>query len=343
MPQRSAHPDDGPSVAARPLRRRALLAGPVLAASAAQAQTPEFPEPGRPVQVIVPYPPGGGSDISARALAPLLERQLGSPVIVVNRPGANSQIGLGQTAQARPDGYTLCYGLWPSTVTLILDPSRRTGFSRASFTPLAMHVIDPGSIIVRADSPLRSLADLVAAARARPGALSVSDPGILSWEHLASLQLQKLNGIAVNQIHYQGSAPELVALLAGEIDVALVATGTAMTQSRAGATRTLAVLDESESEFLPGVATAAAQGSRIVTGSARGFIAPAGLPAAVAQRLSSALERAINSEEHRRTMRGLGLPIRYMNPAAFGRYWEAEERSLAPLVRDVVSSGTAAN
>ena len=148
-----------------------------------------------------------------------------------------------------------------------------------------MHVIDPGSIIVRADSPLRSLADLVAAARARPGALSVSDPGILSWEHLASLQLQRLNGITVNQIHYQGSAPELVALLAGEIDVAFVATGTAIAQTRAGAARTLAVLDETESEFLPGVPTAVAQGSRIVTGSARGFIAPAGLPAAVAQRL----------------------------------------------------------
>ena len=89
--------------------------------------------------------------------------------------------------------------------------------------------------------------------------------------------------------------------------------------------------------------TAAAQGSRIVTGSARGFIAPAGLPAAVAQRLSAALERAIGSEEHRQRMRELGLPIRYMSPAEFSRYWEAEERNLAPLVQDVVSSGTAAN
>lgn len=346
MPQRPYHlvncrSHDRPATARRPVHRRALLALPALAASTAHAQ--DFPETGRPVQVIVPYPPGGGSDISARALAPLLERQLGTPVVVVNRPGANSQIGLAQTAQARPDGYTLCYGLWPSTVTLILDPSRKAGFSRASFAPLAMHVIDPGSIIVRVDSPLHSLADLVAAARARPGTLLVSDPGILSWEHLASLQLQKLNGITVNQIHYQGSAPALVALLAGEIEVAFVATGTAMTQTRAGAARTLAVLDEKESEFLPGVPTATAQGSRIVTGSARGFIAPAGLPVAVAQRLSAALERAIGSKEHRQKMRELGLPIRYMNPAEFSRYWDAEERSLASLVHEVVSSGTTLN
>jgi tripartite-type tricarboxylate transporter receptor subunit TctC len=322
------------------MNRRSLLALPALLATSARAQA--FPEPGRPVQIILPYPPGGGSDISARALAPVLEKELGTPVVVVNRPGANSQIGLAQTAQARPDGYTLCYGLWPSTITLYLDPSRKAGFNRTSFTPLAMHVIDPGSIIVRADSPLKTLADLIAAARARPGAVRVSDPGILSWEQLASIRLQKLNGISVNQIHYQGSAPELVALLSGEIDVAFVATGTAMTQSRAGAARTLAVLDEKESEFLPDVPTAAAQGSPIVTGSARGFVAPAGLPTPVEQRLVQALERAIGSEEHRRKMRELGLPIRFMGPTEFRRYWDAEEQNLAPLVHEVVTSGVAA-
>jgi tripartite-type tricarboxylate transporter receptor subunit TctC len=306
----------------------------------AQARA-EFPEPGRPVTVIVPYPPGGGSDISARVLAPVLERELGVPVVVVNRPGANSQIGLAQTVRARPDGYTLCYGLWPSTITLYLDPSRNAGFTRDSFTPLAMHVIDPGSIIVRADNPLRSLADLIAAARARPGELRVSDPGILSWEHLASLALQRQHGLSVNQIHYQGSAPAQLALLAGETDVALVAAGTAMAQSRAGATRTLALLDDQESAFLPGVPTAASQGTRIVTGSARGFVGPAGLPPEVGRKLAEALARAITSAEHQRKMQELGLPVRFMGPAEFSAYWTAEEARLAPLVREVVGSGGA--
>ncbi len=329
-----------------PVVHRRWLLGAALASPAlvrpALAQ-PAFPESGRPVQVIVPYPPGGGSDISARALAPVLERTLGSPVVIVNRPGANSQIGLAQTAQARPDGYTLCYGLWPSTITLYLDPSRRAGFGRESFTPLAMHVIDPGSIIVRADSPLRSLADLVAEAKRRPGGLRVSDPGILSWEHLASMALQKAYGVSVNQIHYQGSAPALVALLSGEIEVAFVATGTAMTQSRQGAARTLAVLDAQASPFLPGIATATEQGWRIATGSARGFVAPAGLPPAVEAKLAGALEQAILSDEHQAKMRDLGLPIRFMNPASFRAYWAAEEVALGPLVQEVVSSGAAAN
>ncbi|MBL6457480.1 tripartite tricarboxylate transporter substrate binding protein [Belnapia sp. T6] len=314
---------------------RLALALLLLALAPARA---EFPEAGRPVQVILPYPPGGGSDISARALAPVLERELGTPVVIVNRPGANSQIGMAQTARARPDGYTLAYGLWPSTITLYLDPARNAGFTRESFTPLAMHVIDPGSIIVRADSPLRTLSDLIAAARARPGALRVSDPGILSWEHLASLALQRLHGITVNQIHYQGSAPELVALLSGEIEVALVAGGTAMAQTRSGAARTLAVLDRAESPFLPGVPTAASLGTPIVTGSARGFVAPAGLPPEVERVLAAALERAITGAEHRRKMEELGLPIRFMGPAAFRDYWIAEEAGLAPLVRDALAA-----
>ena len=326
----------------RHVARRAFLAMPALVPGRARAQPVSSLEPGRPIQVIVPYPPGGGSDISARALAPVLERELGAAVVIVNRPGANSQIGLAQTAQARPDGHTLCYGLWPSTITLYLDPSRKAGFGKDSFTPLAMHVIDPGSIIVRADSPLRSLADLTAEAKARPGAVRVSDPGILSWEHLASLALQKAHGLSVNQIHYQGSAPALVALLSGEIEVAFVATGTAMSQSRSGVARTLAVFDERESDYLPGVPTAAAQGTHIVTGSARGFIGPAGLPPAVEASLAGALERAILSAEHQRRMSDLGLPIRFMNPAEFRRYWSSEEVALAPLVHEVVTTGAVA-
>ncbi|MBC4015776.1 hypothetical protein H7965_10605 [Siccirubricoccus deserti] len=204
-----------------------------------------------------------------------------------------------------------------------------------------MHVIDPGSIIVRADNPLRTLADLIAEARARPGALRVSDPGILSWEHLASLALQKQHGLSVNQIHYQGSAPAQLALLAGETDVALVAAGTAMAQSRAGATRTLALLDDQESAFLPGVPTAASQGTRIVTGSARGFVGPAGLPPTVGSTLAEALARAITGAEHQRKMQELGLPVRFMPPAEFSAYWSAEEAKLAPLVREVVGSGRA--
>jgi tripartite-type tricarboxylate transporter receptor subunit TctC len=296
----------------------------------------QFPEPARPISLIVPYPPGGGNDISARALQPLLERELGVPVVVVNRPGASSQIGLAQTARARPDGTTLCYGLWPSTITLYLDSTRPAGFGRDSFTPLALHVVDPGTIIVRADSPLRDLAGLIALARARPDDVRVSDNGQLGWEHLAVLRLQGMFGVRFNGIHYQGSAPALLALLAGETEVALVAAGTAMTQSRAGVTRTLAVLDAAPSPFLPGIPTATAEGVPLVMGSARGFVGPAGMPAAVTARLAAGLAAAIAAPEHAARMRDLGLPIRFMDPGAFTAFWSEQEALLRPLVLDAV-------
>ncbi len=320
------------------LRRLAALALLVLAAWPARA---EFPEPGRPITVIVPYPPGGGNDISARALAPLLERELGVPVIILNRAGAASQIGLTQTARARPDGYTLCYGLWPQATTLTLDPARQAPFTRDSFATLALHVVDPGAIVVRADSPLRSMEDLIATARARPDDLRVSDNGQLGWEHLASVRLQRLRDLTFNQVHFQGAGPSLAALLGGQTEVAMFAVGTAMAQSRQGAVRALAVLDAQPSPYLPGVPTLASLGTPIIAGSARGFIAPAGLPPEVRDRLAEALRRAITSAEHAERMQALGIPIRYLGPADFARYWAEEEATLAPLVAALASDGRA--
>lgn len=330
---------------ARGMTARRLLAVlfllPLLSLLAVGTVRAQFPEPGRPITVIVPFPPGGGSDTSARALAPLLERELGVPVVVANRAGAASQIGLTQTARARPDGYTLCYGLWPQATTLILDPARQAPFTRDSFATLALHVVDPGTIVVRADSPFHSLADVIAAARTRPDELRVSDNGQLGWEHLASIRIQRAYGVAFNQIHFQGAGPSLAALLGRHTDVAMYAVGTALAQSRQGALRVLAVLDERESPYLPGVPTRAALGTPLVAGSARGFIAPAGLPPEVARRLAEALERTITSREHEARMRELGIPIRYLGPAAFARYWRDEEETLRPLVAELTREGRA--
>jgi tripartite-type tricarboxylate transporter receptor subunit TctC len=318
------------------MRRRGALALPLLlAARGAAAQD------GRRLELIVPYPPGGGNDIGARALAPLLERELGMPVVVLNRPGAGSQIGMAQVARARPDGLTIGYGLWPQTTTLYLDAARQAGFTRDSFTPLALHVTDPGAIVVRADSPLRSLADMVAAARARPDDFRMSDNGQLGHEHLASIRLQRLAGVAFNQVHFNGAGPALTALLGGQTEAAIFAVGTASAQMRQGAVRALAVLAPQESPFLPGVPTARAQGYDIIAGSTRAFVAPAGLPGDVRGRLAGALERAIASPEHAERMQQLNIPITYEGPEGFARYWAEEERTLVPLIAELTRAGRA--
>lgn len=320
------------------VRRRALAGLGVLAARPGAAQ-PAFPEPGRPLTVIVPFPPGGGSDVTARALAPELERALGTTVVVVNRAGASSQIGMAELARARPDGHTIAYGLWPSTFTLYLDPTRRAPFGRDSFATLAMHVIDPGAIIVPAGSPIRSFAELVAAARGRPGALSMADPGILGWEHISSIQLERALGVSFNQVHFQGSAPALTTLIAGQVDVTMVSTSTALTQSRAGAVRVLALLRPEPTDLLPGVPTLASLGVPLAAGSARGFVAPAGTPEPVVRRLAAALEAAITSPAHRDQLRRFGLDPSFMGPEAFSAWWAREEASMRPVVEEIVRQG----
>lgn len=316
------------------LRRRALLALPALAlAAGARAQG------ARTVELIVPYPPGGGNDIGARALAPLLERELGMAVVVQNRPGAGSQIGMAQVARARPDGLTIAYGLWPQTTTLYLDPGRQAGFTRESFTPLALHVTDPGAIVVRTDSPIRSLAEMIAAAKARPDDFRMSDNGILGHEHLASIRLQRLAGVSFNQVHFNGAGPALTALLGGQTEAAIFAVGTASAQMRQGAMRAIAVLSPQESPFLPGVPTARSQGYDIVAGSTRAFVGPAGMPPDVQARLAGALERAIKTPEHEERMRQLNIPITFQGPDGFAAYWAQEERALRPLIEELARAG----
>lgn len=313
------------------MRRRSLLAVPALLPVAGRAQSG--------LQLIVPYPPGGGNDIGARALAPMLERELAMPVVVLNRAGAASQIGMTQVARAAPDGRTIGYGLWPQTTTLYLEAARQALFTRASFTPLALHATDPGAIVVRTDSPLRSLADLVATSRARPDDFRMSDNGRLGHEHMASIQLQQLAGLRFNQIHYQGAGPAVAALLGGQIESGIFAVGTVRGQMEQGLMRGLAVLSDAESDFLPGVPTATAQGFPIVAGSTRAFVAPAGLPPAIFQSLASGIERAIASPEHVERMRQLAIPITYRGPEGFARYWEAEERALTPVVAALTRPG----
>ncbi len=322
------------------MRRRVLLAASFVGAAPSIAQS-VFPEPGRRIELIVPYPPGGGNDTGARALAPLLERELGVPFVVLNRPGAASQIGMTQLARARPDGYTIGYGLWPQTTTLYLEPARQAQFTRESFATLALHATDPGVIVVRAESPLRTLADLIAVSRARPDDFRMSDNGQLGHEHLASLRLQNLAGLRFNQVHFQGAGPAIAALLGNQTEAAIFAVGTASGQIRQGGMRALAVLAREESPYLPGVPTALAQGYDVVFGSIRAFVAPAGLPPAVHARLAEALRRVIALPEHIEKMRDLAIAITYQGPEEFARSWAAEEAALRPVIAAIGAASRA--
>ncbi len=300
--------------------------------TAAPDKKVDFPTKGKAINLIVPYPAGGDVDIGARILAPLMEKGLGTPVQVVNKGGAGGQVGITELAKSKPDGYTFGYTPIPSGITMYLDPERKSAFTRTDLQPIGNHVVEPDIIGVKADSPYKSLKDLIDAAKANPKTIAVGFTGLLSHQHLAILQMQKLAGAQFNIVSFDGSAPALAALLGGHIQVQVGSAGLFLPQVKNGEVRLLGVLDKEETKFFPDLKTAEAQGYPIVMGTVRILSVPAGTPKEVVDVLSGALKKALDSDEHKKKMDEVGLSARSMTPAEATSTWVDMEGQIQPLM-----------
>ena len=198
----------------------AALAATLLHAGTALAQYPD-----KPITLVVPYPPGGGADISARLLAPMIERRLGgnARIVVTNRPGAGGEVGFNIIAEAAPDGYTIGVITTPNIVTIPLQRKARVTWQ--SYDLLGNVVDDPGTFVVPADSPIRTWAELIAAAKANPGGVSIGTTGIGSYSNIAILSLQQLAGVSVTQVPFPGTAGIRAALSGQHITMGALAAG----------------------------------------------------------------------------------------------------------------------
>jgi tripartite-type tricarboxylate transporter receptor subunit TctC len=312
----------------------ALLAV-ALVASASVAWGAEFPVKGKPINIIVGAAAGGPNDVAARMLAPLLEKHLGTPVQVINRPGAGWQVGTTELTRSKPDGHTIGYAPIPSIITLYLNPDRKAVFGRKDFQMLAMHVVDPGAIAVRSDSPYRSVRDLVEAARANPGKIKVSHTGIMGDDHLAILQFEKLTGASFAVVSFNSSTEAQAALLGGHIDVDFDNVGTFPAHVKAGAMRVLGIMDKEETRYYPGVKTVEAQGYKLYSSSARSIVMPAGASKEVISILSGAIKKATEDPEHRRKLDEMAFPLRYMGPEETAAFWDQMEAQVKPLLEAV--------
>jgi tripartite-type tricarboxylate transporter receptor subunit TctC len=306
----------------------ALMAGVVMFGSTllGNAHGATFPEKGRPITLIMPSPAGGSSDTSTRLLLPLLEKELGTPVQIVNRPGAGLQLGTTEFTRSRPDGYTLGYVVLPTVVTTYLDPTREASFSRKSFEPLALLDNDPGVIAVKGNSPYKTLKDIIDAAKANPGKIRTTTSGILSDDHIAAMETERAAGVRFSIVHFDGAAPGRNAVLGGHIEVYYgnVADVYAMTAS--GEIRVVAVLGRKRSNFYPNVKTAEEQGYKIFSaGTYRGFVLPGGTPKEVQGVMIEALKKVITSDEYRTQMEKIGFAPLYMDPQAFASLWTQYE------------------
>jgi len=291
-----------------------------------------FPEKGRPISLVVPFAPGGATDVSARMVAPAMEKELETPVQVVNRPGGGSQVGNSAVATARPDGYTLGYMAMPTILTSYLDPERKAVYTRKSFEPVARTALVPLVFAVKGNSPYKSMKDLIDAARANPEKIKFAVSGILSVNHLPVLMVEKQAGVKFASVHFDGSAPGVAALLGGHVDAASALEPEIVGQVKAGDIRMIGMADSQRSKGFPEVRTMEEQGYKIYMYASHCVTAPAGTPKEVVQTLAQAFKKVMSNEELQKKLEGVGLFVRYLDSAQLAKFWEESEAEVQPLM-----------
>ena len=295
------------------MRRRlmlSLLGLPLLAAPARGQEA--FPV--RPIQIVNPYPAGGATDLMARALAAALAARFGQPVVVVNRDGAAGAIGTAGVARAAPDGYTLAFV--PALVLSVLPVTQpNSGLRPDSLRPICQMFSNAQAIAVRADSPWRSLGDLVAAARAAPGRVTYGSLGVASIPHLAMLQWTAAAGLDMAHIPYRGDGAVLTEVLAGRLDAGAIVLGSASGRTDI---RLLAIFDTARNPAFPDVPTAIEAGFDVAPTSFGGLMAPAGTPDDRIAVLEAACAEVAASESYRAAARrGLQPEVFHTGATAF--------------------------
>jgi tripartite-type tricarboxylate transporter receptor subunit TctC len=300
----------------------------------AQSPAGNFPG-GKTMTMIVPWPPGGSSDTTARLVASGLEKELSTTVQVVNKGGANAQVGMTALMNSKPDGYTLGMANHPLMATHYLDPSREAPYTLKNFTLVAHQWETPTTITVRANGPYKTFKDFMEAAKANPGKITISDPGLLSNPHLSILLLEKAAGVKFASVHMAGGAPAVTALLGGHVDAGSPGVLEVMGHVKAGTLRTLAVSSERESEFFPGVPTMKSLGYNVVFTSSAGYVMPAGTPKEIVEIIAKAIKKIVESPEHKKSLNVYGTSVHYMNAEQYYAYWKQNEADFGPILKEI--------
>jgi tripartite-type tricarboxylate transporter receptor subunit TctC len=306
------------------IRRRGLLAAPALIGLAPRALAQAAPWPARPIRVIVPFPPGGPTDIVARVLAERMSRTLGQPLVVENRPGANGNIGNDAVAKAEPDGHTVLY----NTSSIALSPALYTRLpydALRDLAPVAQTATIPLVLAVHPALPVRDLRGFVEHLRARPGALSYGSAGNGNVTHLAAFLLLRSQGLEAVHVGYRGSAPALVDAAAGQVQFLTDTVNSALPLIREGRLRALAVTSPLRLAPLPDVPTIAETlipGFEV--GAWQGIMVPARTPAAIIAALNAAALAALADAEVRAKLAEQGTEPLGTTPDEYGRILREE-------------------
>ncbi|HLQ26696.1 MAG TPA: tripartite tricarboxylate transporter substrate binding protein [Acidiferrobacterales bacterium] len=293
--------------------------------------------PSRPINLVVPFPPGGVADQTGRPVAAAMEKILKQPVVVANKQGAGGAVGMSAVANAKPDGYTLLMAL--SSISIIPEADKLFGrapaYSMDQLTPIALITADPTILVVRADSPWKSVKELVEDAKKRPGEISFSSSGIYGTLHMATEMFSHAAGIKLKHVPYNGAGPALTAILGGHVDVLASGPGVVLPQIKAGKLRPLAGWGAKRVAALPDVPTFKELGYDIEFYIWAGMFAPAGTPAPILKTLREAVGLAVRDPEFKAIMEKLETPVTYMDAPGFRKFWDKDAKMLADAVKRV--------
>jgi tripartite-type tricarboxylate transporter receptor subunit TctC len=281
--------------------------------------------PTRPIRVVNPFPPGGGSDTLARAIAPALSDELGKAVVVDNRPGAGGLVGNQIVAQARPDGYTLLLQGLPFVVAPQL--SKATGYDPLrDFTAVAMVAVTPIVLVVHPSVPAASLKEFVAHAKAHSGKLNMASGGTGATSHLAAEVFKLSTGAPFTHVPYKGMGPALVDVLSGQVHSIFATLPSALSYVQSGRVKALAVTSSGRSQLAPDIPTAEESGYKgLVVVNWYGYLAPRGTPSNVVSRLNSAMAKVVEAQPIRTLLLAGGLEgVTVTSPDVFAKHLRLE-------------------
>ena len=302
----------------------------VLSSGAVMAQA----WPAKPVTLIVPFPPGGTTDVLARALAEKLQHSLGQPVIVESKPGAGATLGADYVAKSKPDGYTLLIGAVHHTIATSVYKKLPYDFQK-DFAPITTIALVPNVLVVNASTPARNVGELVAMAKAQPGKLTYGSNGNGTAQHLIGTQFQNITDTEIVHIPYKGSGPLATDLLGGQITMSFDTVTPVLQHIKAGKLRALGVTTAKRSSALPDVPTldeAGLKGFNI--GTWFGVLAPVATPKDIVAKLNAEAVKVIHSPEFRKRMDEIGAEPVGNSTADMGAQIKGETEKFAKLVKD---------
>lgn len=318
-----------------PVRTTAALALLGLAAFAPLAQAQDN-YPSKPIRLVVGFPAGGPTDVVARAFGEFAARSLGQPVVVDNKPGANTILAAEAVASAPPDGYTLLLGALNHTMIPALYSHRVKFDALRSFAPVCSMAVSPTVLVVGPSMPVMTLTEFLAAVRAKPGERTYATPGSGSGGHFASEQFNRLAGTRMNHIPYKGAAQAVTDLMGGQVDSSFATLGSVLPQVQSGKLRALAVASAQRSPLLPDVPTFEESGIKGYSADAwYGLLAPAGTPPQIVAKLTKASADFARAPATAEKLRGLGMQPQNTCGGAFTAQLDGEIKAATKTAREL--------